>query len=42
MVKTNYQKLLSFFHITDVEEQFDKLLIEGDIKAISIFFLIYI
>ena len=33
--KLNIKNYFHFFHITDVEEQFDKLLIEGDIKAIN-------
>ena len=33
--KLNIKNYFHFFHETDVEEQFDKLLIEGDIKAIN-------
>ena len=33
--KLTIKNYFYFFHITDVEEQFDKLLIEGDIKAIN-------
>ena len=33
--KLNIKNYFQFFHITDVEEQFDKLLIDGDIKAIN-------
>ena len=33
--KLNIKNYFYFFHRTDVEEQFDKLLIEGDIKAIN-------
>ena len=33
--KLTIRNYFYFFHITDVEEQFDKLLIEGDIKAIN-------
>ena len=33
--KLNIKNYFHFFHITDVEEQFDKLLVEGDIKAIN-------
>ena len=33
--KLTIKNYFHFFHITDVEEQFDKLLIEGDIKAIN-------
>ena len=42
--KLTIKNYFYFFHITDVEEQFDKLLIEGDIKAINeyLFFNLYI
>ena len=33
--KLTIKNYFYFFHITDVEERFDKLLIEGDIKAIN-------
>ena len=33
--KLTIKNYFHFFHITDVEEQFDKLLIEGDIKAVN-------
>lgn len=33
--KLTIKNYFHFFHITDVEEQFDKLLIKGDIKAIN-------
>ena len=33
--KLTIRNYFYFFHITDVEDQFDKLLIEGDIKAIN-------
>ena len=33
--KLTIKNYFHFFHITDVEEQFNKLLIEGDIKAIN-------
>ena len=33
--KLTIKNYFHFFHITDVEEQLDKLLIEGDIKAIN-------
>ena len=33
--KLNIKNYFHFFHETDVEEQFDKLLIEGDIKSIN-------
>ena len=33
--KLTIKNYFHFFHITDVEEKFDKLLIEGDIKAIN-------
>ena len=33
--KLTIKNYFYFFHITDVEEQFDKLLIEGDLKAIN-------
>ena len=33
--KLTIKNYFHFFHITDVEEQFDKLLVEGDIKAIN-------
>ena len=33
--KLTIKNYFYFFHITDVEEQFDKLLIEGDIEAIN-------
>ena len=33
--KLTIKNYFYFFHITDVEEQFNKLLIEGDIKAIN-------
>ena len=33
--KLTIKNYFHFFHITDVEEQFDKLLVNGDIKAIN-------
>ena len=33
--KLTIRNYFYFFHITEVEDQFDKLLIEGDIKAIN-------
>ena len=33
--KLNIKNYFHFFHETDIEEQFDKLLIEGDLKAIN-------
>lgn len=33
--KLNIKNYFHFFHATDVEEQFDKLLVEGDVKAIN-------
>ena len=33
--KLTIKNYFHFYHITDIEEQFDKLLIEGDIKAIN-------
>ncbi len=33
--KLTIKNYFYFFHITEIKEQFDKLLIEGDIKAIN-------
>ena len=33
--KLTIENYFYFFHITDVEEQLDKLLVKGDIKAIN-------